>query len=166
MSLTQATETTEPLPVVIIGKRVEIGKAVAEFLQPDIEAIHFIQSLEAACAELPHIFACHAPPEVSLPNIVGTHKYERQPRAVIIGRAFSVDEAEQMRASCVGIAKEPVAWLVSDPSVGPPPLPVDGALPGPEYALRAAVLARSVLAKWLAGDAGDGGKVKDQVLFY
>lgn len=71
-----------------------------------------------------------------------------------------------MRASCAGVAKEPVAWLVSDPSVGPPPLPVNGALPGPEYALKAAVLARGVLAKWLAGDASDGGEVKDQVLFY
>lgn len=131
-------------------------------------AIHFVQSLEAALAELPHIFAGHAPPEaeVSLPNNVGTHQYERQPRAVIIGRAFLVEEAEQMRAKCAGIAKEPVAWLVSDPSVGPPPLPVDGALPGPEYALRAAVLAREVLAKWLARDASNGGKVRDQILFY
>lgn len=41
MSLTQPTGTTEPLPVVIIGKRVEIGKAVAEFLQPDIEGTYF-----------------------------------------------------------------------------------------------------------------------------
>lgn len=97
---------------------------------------------------------------------MGTHKYERQSRAVIIGRAFLVEEVEEMRASCAGIAKEPVAWLLNDPSVGPPPLPVDGALPGPEYALKAAVLAREVLAQWLGGDASDGGKVKDQVLFY
>ncbi|KAH7635973.1 hypothetical protein B0T09DRAFT_330155 [Sordaria sp. MPI-SDFR-AT-0083] len=168
MSLTQLTENKEPLPVVIVGKRVEIGGTVAKSLQPDIEAIHFVQSLEAALAELPHIFAGHAPPEaeVSLPNNVGTHQYERQPRAVIIGRAFLVEEAEQMRAKCAGIAKEPVAWLVSDPSVGPPPLPVDGALPGPEYALRAAVLAREVLAKWLARDASNGGNVRDQILFY
>ena len=37
MSLTQYTETNEPLPVVIIGKRVEIGGAVAKSLLPDIE---------------------------------------------------------------------------------------------------------------------------------
>lgn len=73
--------------------------------------------------------------------------------------AFLVEEAEEMRASCAGIAKEPVAWLVSDPSVGSPPLPVDGAIPGPEYSLKATALARGLLAKWLAGNASDGGNL-------
>ena len=70
-----------------------------------------------------------------------------------------------MRARCAGIAKEPVAWLASDPSVGLSPFPVDGSMPGPEYALRAAVLAREVLGKWLAGEHGGDGD-QDQVLFY
>ncbi|EGO56828.1 hypothetical protein NEUTE1DRAFT_44669, partial [Neurospora tetrasperma FGSC 2508] len=117
--------------------------------------IHFIQFLEAACDKLPHV----APPEVSLPNNVGTHKYERQPRVVMFCRAFLVEEAAEMRASRAGIAKEPVAWLVSDPSVGSPPLPVDGALPGPESSLKAMALARGLLAEWLAGDASDGGNL-------
>ena len=67
-----------------------------------------------------------------------------------------------MRASCAGVTKgHPVAWLVSEPAVQGPLPPSPGQFE--EYALRAAVLAREVLRKWLAGDSGE---VKDQLLFY
>ena len=144
--------------------------ALKQFLtQSQKPAIHFIQTSEAAFAELPHILAGHAPPEVSSPNNIGTHKYDKQPRAVIIGRGYSHEESEKIRTSCAGIAKEPVAWLIGDPSspVVLPSLPADGRPLGPEYALKAAVLAKEALVKWLAGDASDGGgNVKDQVVFY
>lgn len=116
--------------------------------------IHFIQSFEAAKAELPVLLAGRDP-QVSEANDVGTHNYSQPPRAVLVGRAFEEDQVEELRKACSGAARAPVAWLLGDPAklpTGPP---------GPEYAVEVANDCKNVLTKWKE----DGGVNEDILLF-
>lgn len=118
--------------------------------------IHFLQegTFEEAKSELGEALAGREP-RTSSPNDVGTHNYSRPPRAVIFGRAFSLEQIQEVRESFGSIAKEPVAWVVGDPAKalsGPP---------GPGYAKTAADLVKSVLGKWK-----DEGGVKDEIILW
>lgn len=116
--------------------------------------IHFIQSFEAAKAELPLLLAGRDP-QVSEVNDVGTHNYSQPPRAVLLGRAFEEEQVEDLRKACSGAALAPVAWLLGDPAklpTGPP---------GPDYAVHVANDCKDVLAKWK-----DEGGVRDDIILF
>ncbi|KAJ5825642.1 hypothetical protein N7474_002780 [Penicillium riverlandense] len=155
-----------PLPVVLCGKTTKIGKPVSQLLQPEYEGsykshngptvIHFIQSFEAAKAELPLLLAGRDP-QVSEVNDegVGTHNYSQPPRAVILGRAFDEDQVQELRQACAGASPAPVAWLLGDPAKAPT------VMPGPDYAVTVTNDCKSVLAKWKEA----GGVNEDIILF-
>ncbi|KAJ5612517.1 hypothetical protein N7510_005711 [Penicillium lagena] len=145
-----------PLPVVLCGKTTKVGKPVAKLLLPEYEAIHFLQSFEAAKAELPLLLAGRDP-QVSEANDdnVGTHNYSQPPRAVILGRAFDEEQVEELRKACAGAALAPVAWLLGDPAKAPT------APPGPDYAANVVNDCKAILAKWKE----EGGVSEDIILF-
>ncbi|KAJ5933893.1 hypothetical protein N7454_006222 [Penicillium verhagenii] len=144
-----------PLPIVICALDDQIGKPVSELLLPDIEVIHFIQSLEAAQREIPHLLAGNDP-KSSTVNNVGCHNY-RPVRAVIFGRGFDMEDIAMLREKLAGIAPEPVIWIAGDPSRKPPP----GAQPPPNYPQIVAGVASDILKTWI----GEGGS-KDEVVLY
>jgi hypothetical protein len=116
--------------------------------------IHFIQTVEAAEAELPHILAGREP-QCQDPNDVGTHDYSRPPRAIIFGRGFAPEQVEGLFEKFKGCATEPVAWLRGDPKdapVGPP---------GPGYAQEVVVDMKKVLDKWR-----EAGAKEEEILVY
>ncbi|KAI5924567.1 hypothetical protein F4810DRAFT_664210 [Camillea tinctor] len=149
---------SEPVPIVLIGRTTEIGRPVAQGLLPEYEVIRFIQSFEAAKAELPYLLAGSKPPESteSATNDVGTHNYGRPARAVLFGRAFSQEQAEALKESTRGSAKDPVAWIVGDQKKKPA-----GDGPPPGYANIAIKTLRGVLDQWR-----DEGAVKDDIILY
>ncbi|KAK9365346.1 hypothetical protein V1509DRAFT_642781 [Lipomyces kononenkoae] len=142
-----------PIPVILCGKTTAIGKPVSEFLLPEYEVIHFIQSYEAAQSEIPQVLAGHDP-QTRTP--IGTHNYSRPARAVILGRAFTPEQVEEVRKLCKGSAKDAVAWLVSDPANAPGNGP-----PGPAYAAVVANDVKRVLASWI-----NEGNQRDGIVWY
>ncbi|KAI1493669.1 hypothetical protein F5X96DRAFT_620832 [Biscogniauxia mediterranea] len=151
---------SEPVPIVVIGLRTEIGRPVSQNLLPEYEVIRFIQSFAAAQADLPHLLAGREPPEPPT-NDVGTHRYDadRPPRAVLIGRAFTPDQAAALRESSSGSAKEPVAWVVGDPAKKPSGATAGG--PPPGYADVVAAVAKEILGRWR-----EEGAVEDGIFLY
>ncbi|KAL4750553.1 hypothetical protein BDW72DRAFT_213326 [Aspergillus terricola var. indicus] len=146
----------ESIPVVLCGRRVEVGKPVADFLRPEYEGmvgwvrpllssslIHFIASPEAVHAELPLLLSGQDPqPVVTSPNEVGTHDYSRPPRAVIFGRGYTSEFVQQLKEAYQRHSPEPVAWVMGDPAAaptGPPSL---------AYAEATANTVKNVLAAW------------------
>ncbi|KAF7156376.1 hypothetical protein CNMCM6106_009643 [Aspergillus hiratsukae] len=148
------SSSTQPIPVVACGRTTAVGKPVSQFLLPEYEVIHFIQSLEAAEAELPHILAGREP-QCQDPNDVGTHDYSQPPRAIIFGRGFAPEQVEELFKKFKGSAKEPVAWLRGDPK----DVPVGG--PGPGYAEKVVGDMKKVLDKWR-----DAGAKDEEILVY
>ena len=118
--------------------------------------IHFLEegTFEEAKSELTDVLAGKAP-QSAHPNEVGTHDYSRAPRAVIFGRAFSLEQIQEVRDTVTGTAKDPVAWLVGDPAT-----PLTGP-PGPGYAESAAESVKSALVGWTK----EGG-IKDEIIFW
>lgn len=86
---------------------------------------------------------------------MGTHDYSKAVRAVICGRAFELAQVEEVRMTCAGASKEPVAWVVGDPAKALK------APPGPGYAEIAAKTVKAALAQWR-----EEGGVKDGVILY
>lgn len=119
--------------------------------------IHFIQTSEAAQAELPELLAGRDPKPTHT-NDVGTHEYSKPARAVIFGRGFSLDEIQSLQKACAGSNKDSVAWIVGDPAKAPGP---NTPPPGPGYAQVAANSVKGVLAKWV-----QEGAFKDGIIFY
>ncbi|CAG8240558.1 unnamed protein product [Penicillium olsonii] len=145
-----------PLPIVICALDDQIGKPVSELLQPEYEVIHFIQSLEAAQSEIPHILAGRDP-QSRHTNNVGTKDYTRPARAVIFGRGFDLEDIEALREKVAGASPDPVVWIAGDPSRKPPP----SALPPPNYPQLVAGVARKLLGGWV-----EAGGVEDEVILY
>ncbi|KAJ5727308.1 hypothetical protein N7493_005128 [Penicillium malachiteum] len=140
----------DSIPVVLCGRSTAVGKPVSEALLPEIEVIHFIQTNEAAIAEIPQLLSGQDPNTQD--NGVGTHNYTRPARAVIFGRGYDQSDIDAFRAACEGITKEPVAWI--PPAPGAPP-------PGPGYSGVVANLVKEALLGWIAG-----GSVRDEVILY
>ncbi|KAL4981227.1 hypothetical protein BDW66DRAFT_4786 [Aspergillus desertorum] len=140
----------ESIPVVLCGRRVEVGQPVSDFLRPEYEVIHFIASPEALHAELPLLLSGQDPQSVTTsPNEVGTHDYSRPPRAVVFGRGFALDLVQELKEAYQSYSKEPVAWVAGDPATaptGPPP---------PGYAEAAAKTVKNVLAAWREQGGGN-----------
>jgi len=116
--------------------------------------VHFIQNYEAAQAEVLHVLAGRDPQSPTT-NDVGTHDYTKSVRVVVLGRGFEPAQVEEIKKTCAGVAKEPVAWVVGDP-VNAPTGP-----PGPGYAENAAREVKNALAKWR-----EEGGAKDEVILY
>ncbi|KAJ5646775.1 hypothetical protein N7490_003147 [Penicillium lividum] len=143
-----------PLPVVVCGRSAAVGKPVAEALLPELEVVHFIQTNDAALAEIPHLLAGRDPKSPH-DNGVGSGNYSQPARAVIFGRGYSESEVETFRAVCRGVNRDPVLWVVGDPSKrqpGPPP---------PGYAKIAAQNTKDVVMKWK-----EDGANKEEVILY
>ncbi|KAL4769987.1 hypothetical protein BDW60DRAFT_94324 [Aspergillus nidulans var. acristatus] len=140
----------ESIPVILCGRRVEVGKPVSDFLRPEYEVVHFIASPEAVHAELPLLLSGQDPqPAVTSPNDVGTHDYSRPPRAVIFGRGYTSEFVQQLKEAYQSHSPEPVAWVMGDPATaptGPPP---------PAYAEATANTVKNVLAAWKEQGEGD-----------
>ncbi|KAL4897142.1 hypothetical protein BDV59DRAFT_85221 [Aspergillus ambiguus] len=143
-----------PLRVVLCGRMAAVGKPVAAGLLPDYEVIHFIQSVDAAIAELPHLLAGRDPQAAS-PNDVGTHDYSQPARAVIFGRGYQRSEVEEIRRRCAGSASQPIAWVIGDPANAPT------GLPPPGYAQKTGQTIKDTLDRWRA----DGG-VREEIYVY
>ncbi|KAF7178943.1 hypothetical protein CNMCM7691_007767 [Aspergillus felis] len=148
------SSSTQPMPVVACGRRTAVGQSVSQHLLPEYEVIHFIQSDEAAEAELPHLLAGRDPQSQN-PNDVGTHDYSRPPRAVIFGRGYEPQQVEELKKKFAGIAKEPVAWVRGNPADAPV-----GAV-GPDYAQKVGLDMKRLLGKWR-----DAGAKDEEILVY
>ncbi|KAJ6028517.1 hypothetical protein N7540_004093 [Penicillium herquei] len=147
---------SDPIPVVLCGRSTAVGKPVSEALLPEIEVIHFIQTNEAAIAEIPHLLSGQDPN--SQDNGIGTHNYTRPARAVIFGRGYDQTDIDAFRAACEGITKEPVAWVIGDPAKAPAP---GAPPPGPGYSGVVAKMVKEAVLGWV----GDGA-AKDEVILY
>ncbi|EAL84206.1 hypothetical protein KXW98_005273 [Aspergillus fumigatus] len=145
---------TQPTPIVACGRSTATGKLVSQHLLPEYEVIHFIQSVEAAEAELPHLLAGRDP-QSRYSNELGTHDYSRPPRAVIFGRGYEPQQVEELKEKFAGVAKEPVAWVRGNPA----DVPAGG--PGPDYAQKVAADMKQVLKKWR-----DAGAKDEETLVY
>ncbi|KAJ5225585.1 hypothetical protein N7468_006810 [Penicillium chermesinum] len=99
-----------------------------------------------------------SPPLCSPTSDIGTNSFGRQPRAVIIGRAFSQEDVEALRDACKGINKDPVAWIVGNPAKKPP-----AGAPSrlPEYAAAVARDCKDTLTKWV-----ERGASKEELLLF
>ncbi|KAJ5328034.1 hypothetical protein N7452_008424 [Penicillium brevicompactum] len=145
-----------PLPIVVCALDDQIGKPVSELLLPEFEVVHFIQSLEAAQSEIPHILAGRNP-QSAHPNNVGTKDYSRPVRAIIFGRAFELEDIEVLREKVAGTSSDPIVWIVGDPARKPPA----GAVPPPNYPQLVAGVARKLLGGWL-----EAGAANDEIILY
>ncbi|KAI0805040.1 hypothetical protein GGR55DRAFT_681326 [Xylaria sp. FL0064] len=86
---------TPPVPIVLIGIHTEIGAPVAEGLRPEWDVIRFIQTFTAAKHDLPHLLRGTPPPDPPT-NTVGSNAYGRPARAVLLGRGFTQEQAEEL----------------------------------------------------------------------
>jgi hypothetical protein len=154
---------TPPVPIVLIGIHTEVGKPVAEGLRPHwdsmsmvfpsspsplsnrmsrlsyadhvfLKAVRFIQSFEAAKADLPHLIAGREPPTPPTNSVgSGMGKYDGRPvRAVLLGRGFTQQQGEELRRLCDddGQAAEPIIWAVGSEANRPKGLPPSAPPPG------------------------------------
>lgn len=117
--------------------------------------IHFAQGYEAARADLPHVLAGRDPKSSSTHNI-GTNNYVEAPRAVIMGRAFNMEDAENLKKLCAESVKTPTLWLLGDPAKR---VAEESGPPGLDYARQTASDARAALDKWYAEGASTDGIV-------
>ncbi|OJJ52211.1 hypothetical protein ASPSYDRAFT_165088 [Aspergillus sydowii CBS 593.65] len=146
---------TTSTPVVMIGRSVDVGKAVAELLLPEYEVTHFMLSLEAAASDLPALLT-GKDPQSPVPNEVGTHNYRRPAQAVLFGRGLQLAQIEEIQAAVEQVtADHPVAWLMGDPAV------VMAGPPGPGFAEKTAREMKEVLGNWRQGGTQQSG-----IIFY
>lgn len=78
-------------------------------------------------------------------------------RAIIFGRAFELEDIEDLRNKLARTSPDPVVWIAGDPSRKPPA----GAVPPPNYPQLVAGVARKLLGDWL-----EAGAEKDEVILY
>jgi hypothetical protein len=156
---------SSPVPVILCGRRAEIGKPVAELLVPEFEGtyntkptpaveevhkvlttlvIHFITTNEAALSDIPRLLKGEKPQSPD-DSGVGTQNYSQVPRAVIFGRGYSLTEVEQFREASEGCNTNSVAWITGDPDRKPGP---NEPRPGPGYAQFAADQVKEKLTAW------------------
>ncbi|GLI76243.1 hypothetical protein PoHVEF18_004514 [Penicillium ochrochloron] len=145
-----------PVPIILCGRRAEIGKVVSELLAPEFEGIHFITTNEAALADIPRLLKGEKPAAPDTSG-VGTQNYSQIPRAVVFGRGYDVSEVEEFRKASDGYA-HPVAWFAADPKNAPGP---NDPPPGPAYAQAAASALKEKLLAWK-----DEGGVDDGIFLW
>ncbi|KAL3486197.1 hypothetical protein BJX62DRAFT_23616 [Aspergillus germanicus] len=134
-----------PVPLVLLGQRVEVGKPVSESLRPEYEVIYFIQTADVAKSELPKLLAGQEPTPAT--NDVGTGNFAQPPRVLMFGRGYTPEFVQELKSSLAGIAQQPVAWIVGDPAKAPT------GPPGAGYIEEVAKDAKAAVARW----AEEGG---------
>ncbi|KAL2807907.1 hypothetical protein BJX63DRAFT_410940 [Aspergillus granulosus] len=160
-----------PIPLVLLGQRVEIGKPVSELLQPEYEGvfstvaisyetkltassvIYFIQSVETAQSELPKLLTGKEPTPAT--NDVGTGNFTQRPRIVMFGRGYTPETVEELKKSLTDVVKEPVAWVVGDPAKAPT------GPPGPGYIEEVTNDVKAAVATWV-----EEGGTQDAFIVY
>ncbi|KAL3457263.1 hypothetical protein BJX64DRAFT_269253 [Aspergillus heterothallicus] len=142
-----------PIPLVLLGRSVEVGRPVSQFLRPQYEVIYFIQTPERARSELPKLLAGKEPAPTD--NNIGTNNFAQPPRVLMFGRGYTIDFVEELRKSLAGVSKEPVAWIVGDPAKAPT------GPPGPGYIEQVANAAKAAVSSW----AEAGGKEEAFVVY-
>lgn len=117
--------------------------------------IHFINSLADAKNNIGELLAGNGPKTPSA-NHIGTHDYSKPPRAIIFGRAFTLEDVKELNSLYRGIASKPVAWIAGDPDVVPP------AHPDAAYAAKGADDVKKALKRWTEA----GANSEDIVLYW
>ncbi|KAI1421979.1 hypothetical protein F5Y12DRAFT_765076 [Xylaria sp. FL1777] len=146
--------STQPIPVILCGKTLEVGEKVTSMIKPEIEVIQFINSFEDAKINFPGLLAGHGP-ILQISNSIGSRNFARLPRGIIFGRAFDPEEVKELNRLFRDTGSSPVAWIAGDPSITPP------AHPGPGYAEKAAQNVTKALRRWI----DDGAKNRD-IIYY
>ncbi|KAJ5380775.1 uncharacterized protein N7496_003203 [Penicillium cataractarum] len=144
---------SSPVPVILCGRRAEIGRPVSELLVPEFEVIHFITTNEAALTDIPRLLKGEKPQSPD-DSGVGTQNYSQVPRAVVFGRGYDISEVEQFKNASEGSNAEPVAWITGDPNKKPDP---SAPPPGPGYAQFAAMQVKEKLSAWKEEGATNNG---------
>ncbi|KAI1122588.1 hypothetical protein F5Y10DRAFT_71607 [Nemania abortiva] len=103
--------------IALVGLHTEIGAPVAEGLRPEWDVTRFIQSFEAAKADLPYLLSGEAPPNPPT-NDVGSGTYSSPVRAVVFGRGFTQQQAEELHALYNDLAPS-VVWLAGSAATRP-----------------------------------------------
>ncbi|KAF7719679.1 Uncharacterized protein PECH_004179 [Penicillium ucsense] len=146
---------SNPLPVILCGRRVEIGKPVAEILAPEFEVIHFCMDAETAITQIPRLLKGDKPQSPDHTGI-GTQNYTQVPRAVVFGRGYELSDVEAMKAAAEGYNVDPVVWIAGDPHRKSQP---NEPQPGPGYAQFAAGKVKEKLMEWQNGGCAENGLV-------
>ncbi|KAI1186004.1 hypothetical protein F5B17DRAFT_405790 [Nemania serpens] len=147
--------STPPVPIALIGIHTSIGEPVAAALRPDYDVTRFVQTFEAAKADLPHLLRGSEPPTAPT-NAVGSHDYSRPVRAVLFGRGFTQQEAETLYGLYKDVAPS-VLWVAGAETGRPPGGVVAEPPPGVEKIV--VPVFRGVLEKWVQEGAEKGGLV-------
>ncbi|KAF2788276.1 hypothetical protein K505DRAFT_315156 [Melanomma pulvis-pyrius CBS 109.77] len=145
---------TRSIPAILFGKTLAVGETVTSLIQPEIQVIHFINSMEDANADLASLLAGAGPKSPSS-NHIGTHDYSTPPRVVIFGRAMDPAHVKEINHRYRGNGSTSVAWIAGNPAVVPP------AQPGLGYAENAANNVKKALERWMKA----GGNNEDIVYY-
>ncbi|KAI1108583.1 hypothetical protein F5Y14DRAFT_74908 [Nemania sp. NC0429] len=144
--------STASVPIAMIGLHTSIGEPVAQGLRPEWEVTRFMQSFEAAKADLPYLLRGEAPPTAPT-NTVGSHDYSRPVRAVFFGRGFTQQQGEELYALYKDVAPS-VLWAVGAEAEPRAPGAVVTPPPGAEKIIVPAF--RGILEKWVQEGADKG----------
>ncbi|KAI0546527.1 hypothetical protein F4679DRAFT_557106 [Xylaria curta] len=147
-------DSTQPIPVILCGKTMEVGETVTALIKPEIEVIQFIQSFEDAKANFASLLAGDGPTS-KISNNLGSHDFTRPPRGIIFGRAFDPEDVKELNRLFRDATSQPVAWIAGHPAVRGPPVPTPG------YAEKAADNVKRALQKWM----NDGADSRDIVYY-
>ncbi|KAI3334493.1 hypothetical protein F4824DRAFT_187416 [Ustulina deusta] len=154
---------TPPVPIALIGIHTEIGEAVAKALRPDWDIVRFMQTFEAAQADLPYLLRGETPPAAPT-NDVGSGVYAQPVRAVLMGRGFTQQQGEALHEQFKDVAESSVLWAVGADANRPPWVGGRSSTeppPGIEKVVVAAL--RGVLEAWKKGEEGaEGGEEKEK----
>ncbi|KAI1749433.1 hypothetical protein F4782DRAFT_303429 [Xylaria castorea] len=147
-------DSTQPIPVILCGKTMEVGETVTSMIKPEVEVIQFIQSFEDAKVNFSSLLAGNGPTS-RISNNLGSHNFARPPRGIIFGRAFDPEDVKELNRLFRDATGLPVAWIAGNPTVTPPPVPTQG------YAEKAADNVKRALQKWV----DDGADSRDVVYY-
>ncbi|KAK5626619.1 hypothetical protein RRF57_002334 [Xylaria bambusicola] len=148
---------TSPIPIVLIGIHTEIGRPVAEI-------VRFIQTYEAAQADLPYLLRGEAPPNAPT-NSVGSGDYSRPAHAVLFGRGFTQQQAEMLYAQhAASVASPPVLWAAGA-EANRKPLPAGVEIP-PNVDKIVVPIFKGLLEEWKKKTVEVEGKKEGELVLY
>ncbi|KAI0503226.1 hypothetical protein F5B22DRAFT_560747 [Xylaria bambusicola] len=152
-----------PVPIVLIGIHTEIGRSVAEALRPDWDIVRFIQTYEAAQADLPYLLKGEAPPAAPT-NSVGSGNYSQPARAVLFGRGFTQQQAETLYEQHADSATSPPVLWAAGAEANRKPLPAGIEVP-PNVDKIVVPIFKGLLEDWKKKVEGEGKKEGELVLY-
>ncbi|KAI0153117.1 hypothetical protein GGR57DRAFT_503256 [Xylariaceae sp. FL1272] len=116
-----------------------------------LDLVRFIQSMDAAKEDLPHLLQARSPPNAPT-NDVGTGDYSRQIRAVFMGRGFSEEQGKELRDMFDSLAKLPALWVVGDNSKKSPNVQI----PPENFAEKQSLVLGDITDEWWQRGARKG----------